>query len=188
MSLTESCSFRSIHPADEPWSSCWPRVLHEHRQQQLQHASLLVQLSLLLRYRPPADVTHCMLLRDGSSTGHVAARLPWPYLLVDCRQQGGALHRLPPPAALQQQQQSTCSTDPTCSQPAGADGSSSSACRGGSSSSAGGKGSCAGGDDASLWLVPAGNLNHEALVSWGTLLVTAVCCLAVSWTALKGQP
>jgi hypothetical protein len=35
-----------------------------------------------------------------------------------------------------------------------------------------------------LWLVPAGNLHHEVLVSWGTLLVTAVCCIAVSWTAI----
>lgn len=98
---------------------------------------------------------------------------------------------MPPPAALQQhvqqQQQCKCRGDSTCSQAAGTEGDSHSA----GTSSNGGTSSdqrqLCDGDERLLWLVPAGNLQHEALVSWGTLLVTAVCCLAVSWTALKAQ-
>lgn len=115
-------------------------------------------------------------------TGHIAARLPWPYLLLDCRQQGGTLSLLQPPSSHQQltkseQQPQQCSS--------GTDGKhSQSKHRTEESSSSGG---CAGADDGMLWLVPAGNLDHEVLVSWGTLLCAAVCCLAVSWSALRSS-
>jgi hypothetical protein len=36
-----------------------------------------------------------------------------------------------------------------------------------------------------LWSVPAGNLDHEQLVSWGTLLVAAACCALLSIRALQ---
>jgi hypothetical protein len=146
---------------------------------------------------PSSDCTVCCVvtpppLHVPANTGHFVARLPWPYLLVDCRQQGGALHLMPPPAALQQQQQQQqqckCRDDPTCSPAARAEGNSRSAGISISSDSSSEGSQLCNGDEELLWLVPAGNLQHEALVSWGTLLVTAVCCLAVSWTALTAQP
>lgn len=132
----------------------------------------------------PAACTYPAVCVRLHCAGHVAAVLPWPYLLLDCRQRGGSLALMPPPAALQQEQQCTCSsTDPTCSVSTEADSSSSSGAIGSS------RESCS--EGGLLWLVPTGNLDHQVLVSWGTLLVTAACCLAVSWTALsstRGQP
>lgn len=36
-----------------------------------------------------------------------------------------------------------------------------------------------------LWSVPAGNLDHVPLVSWGTLLVSAACCAVLSLRAVQ---
>jgi hypothetical protein len=102
-------------------------------------------------------------------------------VLLDCRQQGGKLTLLQPPSSHQQQADSEQQPQ-QCS--SGADGKhSQSTHKTEESSSAGG---CAGAIDGVLWLV-AGNLDHEVLVSWGTLLCAAVCCLAVSWSALRSS-
>jgi hypothetical protein len=36
-----------------------------------------------------------------------------------------------------------------------------------------------------LWDIPAGNLDHLQLVSWGTLLVAGACCAVLSVRALQ---
>jgi hypothetical protein len=36
-----------------------------------------------------------------------------------------------------------------------------------------------------LWDIPAGNLDHLQLVSWGTLLVACACCAVLSVRALQ---
>jgi hypothetical protein len=109
------------------------------------------------------------VLLASSKPGHAAALVPWPWLVANCSSKaGGGVTLLPPPAALleadaQQQQQlvSSSQQQQVCN-------------------------SANDGDGASLlWPVPAGELAHLQLVSWGTLLVTAACCAAVSWTAVR---
>lgn len=148
----------------------------------------------------PTVFCACVLLlppHTNPPTGHVAAQLPWPYIVLDCRQQqqqqgdsgGGGITLLPPPPALQEQQQGVCSSSAdaamrqtsSCSR---AGGSSSSERAQSSTDSSTSRGRSSEGGRL-VWHVPAGNLDHQVLVSWGTLLVTALSCMAVSWSALQ---
>lgn len=99
--------------------------------------------------------------------GHVHVVVPKPWLLVDCRQAGGQLQVLHPPPEQQQLEQqvqrySAASEDLRQEQQ-----------------------QQQGQQEVLLWSVPAGNLDHMQLVSWGTLLVAAACCAALSVRALQ---
>lgn len=89
--------------------------------------------------------------------GHVATQLPWPWVLLECGAGDRDVQLLAPPSSAEQQQ-----------------------CISGSAA-------CSSADAAQqlAWAVPAGNLDHQALVSWGTLLATALFCVLLSAKALR---
>jgi hypothetical protein len=90
--------------------------------------------------------------------------VPQPWLLLDCRQAGGQLQVLHPPPE-QQQQQLQEHAAAAYEQKQGQQQQQQ--------------------QEVLLWSVPAGNLDHEQLVSWGTLLVAAACCAVLIVRALQ---
>lgn len=91
--------------------------------------------------------------------------LPQPLLLVDCRSTGGQLQVLKAPQEPTEADVSAGSTYSATAESADHVGQWQ--------------------QQQLVWSVPAGNLDHIHFVSWGTLLVTAACCVALSCKAVR---
>lgn len=121
-------------------------------------------------------------------SGQATIELPWPALIEDCRAAGGELKVMPPPHRQQQQMCYSAADVPCSACTFGGSSTQSSTC----SSSGGSSSSCSGGvheqccadEELLLWCVPAGNLDHQKVVSWGTLLVTATCAAVLIYRSI----
>jgi hypothetical protein len=122
-------------------------------------------------------------------SGQATIELPWPALIVDCRPAGGELKVMPPPHRQQQQQCYSAADVPCSACTSGGSSTRSSTCSSsGSGSSSSGSGGvheqCCADEELLLWRVPAGNLDHQKVVSWGTLLVTATCAAVLIYRSI----
>jgi hypothetical protein len=107
--------------------------------------------------------------------GYVQVVVPEPWLLLDCRQAGGQLRVLRPPPQQQQQQQQEGEEVQRQQQQEGEEmqrqqTARSEALQEGQQQQ----------QEVLLWSIPAGNLDHLQLASWGTLLVAGACCAVLS--------
>jgi hypothetical protein len=105
--------------------------------------------------------------------GYVHVVVPEPWLLLDCRQAGGQLQMLRGPPQQQQQQQEA--EEETQRQQQQVETAGSDALQEGQQQQ----------QEVLVWSVPAGNLDHLQLVSWGTLLIAGACCAVLSVRALQ---
>uniref|UniRef100_A0A383WGT5 Phosphatidylinositol-glycan biosynthesis class X protein n=1 Tax=Tetradesmus obliquus TaxID=3088 RepID=A0A383WGT5_TETOB len=179
-------TFQLLGPLDLelPAPACKANVLllgfnMTQRQQQQQqqegkrnHQRLKALLSVPLHAKYPEPHAFGFQGWQALSSGHIHVVVPQPWLLLDCRQAGGQLQVLHPPPEQQQPEQQqqvqmylAASDDLEQQQQQ--------------------QQQQQGQPELLLWSVPAGNLDHVQLVSWGTLLVAAACCAALSVRALQ---